>query len=73
MFDYTNANKENQELQVLLKKNKIKGDQCLFGLNIPYIQEKYAFSRFELYRLYTDYSTLIKFSHYSLNDFKKGF
>jgi hypothetical protein len=42
-------------------------------MNIPKIQEKYTFSRFELFNLYTYYKTLLKSTNKSVKEFKKGF
>ena len=43
------------------------------GKNIPKIQERYSFSRFELFNLYTYYKTLLEASKRSVKQLRKGF
>lgn len=51
----------------------MKDERSLFGYNIPSLQHKYNFSRFELHNLHSIYQVLLHYSKGSISKFQAGF
>ena len=60
-------------LETLLRKNSMKNNRNLLGLNILQLEKKYNLSRFELYSLHSSYKTLLLDSRQSFGRFRDSF
>lgn len=62
-----------ESLGAVLRKREMRSQRNLLGYNIPLLERRFNFSRFELHSLYSIYHTLLLDSGLSLGKFRAGF